>query len=446
MSTTGQVYPSLGETVSESPWSDDTWVTPTNIYSDNAATANVTATSFDAGDQTFVLKATGFNFSSIPDDAVIKGVICRTNAWMAVAASIDLMQLLNTSKAKVGTNQATTPITLTTNTADVHTKGSSTDLWGNALTASWVKNSNFGVAIGMLAGGTGNNNVDVFCDYVTLEVYYDQSLTGTSAGQAGDSAALTATEKLAGTAAATSTASAITASLQSISATIAGTTSASASVGLTEFLSGTASGQSSASSLISVSEKLAGTIAAISTVMGEVSLLESLAGSCTAQSTASGDLSESGQQFSLTGSITAQCNLSGTIKSTERTIGSSDGISEASAVLSGRELISGQVSASSGINGAVLFSWLLIGSVPGQSAVSGNVASAQTLGGTIPAVSSLAAELTQISELIGTVTAQSGASGSLSEGAGDSLAGIISATSTLAGLLSVRIKSMPAYD
>ena len=170
MVTSGAKYPTLGETISESPWSDNTWVAPTNIYADDAATAYVTAPTFDAPDQTYVLKATGFDFSAIPDNATILGVICRVNAWHAKGSgSLDLCQLLDTSKAKVGTNQCATSVPLTTDDTTIITKGADNDLWENGLTPAWVKSSNFGVALGMLATAA---NADVFIDYVTLEIYY----------------------------------------------------------------------------------------------------------------------------------------------------------------------------------------------------------------------------------------------------------------------------------
>ncbi len=170
--TTGAKYPTLGATASEAPWSDNDWTTPTNVYADDAATANVIAASYDSPDQTWVLKATGFDFSAIPDGSTINGVIFKANAWYRSgqgSGSMDLCQLLDTSKAKVGTNNCSTPVALTTTNTTVITKGTSTDLWGNALTAAWIKSANFGVAVGILATAA---NADVDVDYVTLEVYY----------------------------------------------------------------------------------------------------------------------------------------------------------------------------------------------------------------------------------------------------------------------------------
>jgi len=175
--TTGQVYPTLGTTVAESPWLDNTWTKPTNIYSDNAATANVTAPSYDNGDQTYVLKATGFDFSAIPDGSTINGITARINAFYRSgqgSGSMDLCQLLDISRAKVGTNKCSTPVALTTTTSTIITQGSASDLWGNVLTSTWVKDPDFGIAMGILATAA---NADVDVDYVTLEVSYTPPTT-----------------------------------------------------------------------------------------------------------------------------------------------------------------------------------------------------------------------------------------------------------------------------
>lgn len=170
MATTGPKAPTAAVTASEAPWSDNDWVNPANIY--GAGEAIVIAATFDAKDQTYVLKASGFDFSAIPAGSTIDGVQVVINARYTVAiGEIDLCQLLDASLAKVGTNQYSTPQALTTTAAD-YTIGGATDKWGNALDAAWVKNANFGVAIGCLAGGFGNNNVDVFIDSVTMEVWY----------------------------------------------------------------------------------------------------------------------------------------------------------------------------------------------------------------------------------------------------------------------------------
>ncbi len=170
MSTTGKVLATAVVTVSESPWSDNDWTNAANIY--GTGEAEVSAATFDAGDQTYVLKAYTFDLSAIPDGSVIDGVIVTVNARYATAQGlIDLVQLLDASRAKTGDNKASTPTSLTVSAAD-YTYGANNDKWNCALDSAWVKDPDFGVALGMLAGGTGNNNVDVYCDYIQMEVYY----------------------------------------------------------------------------------------------------------------------------------------------------------------------------------------------------------------------------------------------------------------------------------
>lgn len=179
MATTGQVYPGSAESVSETGYANDTWVNPGNITADDTSYASVTAATFDSPDETYVLKAYNFDFSSIPDGSTINGVTMRMRAWYANGTgNIVLAQLLDTSRARVGTNQYSTFVNLTTSEAD-YTKGSSSDNWGNALTAAWVKDPDFGVGIAM--GATGSNT-DVFVDWVTLEIdYTPPDLTVTAA-------------------------------------------------------------------------------------------------------------------------------------------------------------------------------------------------------------------------------------------------------------------------
>src|SRR4030067_165249 len=125
MATTGAKYPTANVTAAENPWSDNDWTTPGNIYADDGATANVTAATFDSPDQTYVLKAYTFDMSAIPDGSTIDGVICVVNTYYAIGSvSIDLMQLLDTSRAKVGTNQCATPDALGRATGCTAAKGS----------------------------------------------------------------------------------------------------------------------------------------------------------------------------------------------------------------------------------------------------------------------------------------------------------------------------------
>jgi len=169
---TGAVLPSLGTTVLEAPYDHLTWQTPTNIYSDDAAYAYIDDAAFDSGIESYILKATGFNFSSIPSDATILGVVVKLEGYYTVgAAGVALCQLLDISRVKGGTNLCSTPFPFTVTTPTVITIPASetTNLWGNALTVSWVQDADFGVAIGVIPTG---NNANVYIDYVTITIYY----------------------------------------------------------------------------------------------------------------------------------------------------------------------------------------------------------------------------------------------------------------------------------
>jgi len=186
MATTTAKFPQSATTAAESPWLDDDWVSPTDIYADDTSYASVTSNTYDPPDQTYVLKAYNFDFSAIPDGATILGVTCVVSAWTAAAKvqSLDLCQLLDTSLAKVGTNMAATPIQVgTVEGGTLSPIGGSVNLWGNALTPSWVKNSNFGVALGFVSGTA---NSDIFVDYVTLEIEYSSEDYSGSASISGN--------------------------------------------------------------------------------------------------------------------------------------------------------------------------------------------------------------------------------------------------------------------
>jgi len=183
MSDTGVKIPTGATTTGEDPWIDEAWVSPQNIY--GAGEASVTAATFDSGDQTQVLKAYGFDFSAIPDGATIDGVYVTINARSdhATAVRFDLVQLLDTSRAKVGTNLAETPVNIVIAAAD-YNFGAADNLWGNALTPAWVKDADFGVAIGVHAYTA---NSQVWIDSVVMTVYYhiapvDKTLADSGSG------------------------------------------------------------------------------------------------------------------------------------------------------------------------------------------------------------------------------------------------------------------------
>lgn len=171
MASTGEVFAGSFEAISEAPWSDDAWVNGGNATGVNDGTnASVTASTFDSGDQTGVLKLYNYDFSNIPAGSTIDGVIARCYGVeeQAGAGAIGLVQLLDVSRAKVGTNLASTEVAVDT-TPTTYTFGASNNLWGNALTLAWVQDADFGVAFGMWARAA---NTDVVIDALSLEIFY----------------------------------------------------------------------------------------------------------------------------------------------------------------------------------------------------------------------------------------------------------------------------------
>ena len=179
--TTGEKMPTSATTSATGAHIDDDFVRTAAIMTANAGTADaacISAATFDAGDQTYILKATNFDFSGILAGSQINGVICRFEGWAntsgatAVSVACDLAQLLNTSRTETGENIVSSGLWTTvflSATTGIVSLGNSANLWSCALTADWVKNANFGVALGFI---TGINNTDVFIDYVTLEIVY----------------------------------------------------------------------------------------------------------------------------------------------------------------------------------------------------------------------------------------------------------------------------------
>jgi hypothetical protein len=82
-------------------------------------------------------------------------------------STIALLQLLDTSAARVGDDKASSPQALTTSYAD-YTFGGSSDLWGNSLTRAWVQDADFGIGLGV----TGDASSTTAVDSVGIEVFY----------------------------------------------------------------------------------------------------------------------------------------------------------------------------------------------------------------------------------------------------------------------------------
>lgn len=170
--TTSLKYAGLGESVSSAPYDDDAWVSPTNIYTDNAAYASVTATSFDTSDYSTILKATTFGFAipTSPEPASIQGILVEVEKYHANGDVVDaVVQLTLDGTNQLGDNKADTT-THWQDAAAIASYGGATDRWGLNLTASEINATTFGVHF---VAQAHSDDADAYVDYIRVTVYYE---------------------------------------------------------------------------------------------------------------------------------------------------------------------------------------------------------------------------------------------------------------------------------
>ncbi len=155
MSNTGNVFPGTGSTVDRA--GATAWTTPGNITADD--TTNATSTV-----PTDYLLASNFNFSSIPNNVAIRGVVVRVEMSETGSGSSNYVVQLMTAATPTLVGNASGTITVTTGPT-ISTTGSATDLWGTTLTAAQVKNSGFGVALWSTDTING-----LQCDFITIAI------------------------------------------------------------------------------------------------------------------------------------------------------------------------------------------------------------------------------------------------------------------------------------
>ena len=157
----------LGSSLSSAPYDDDAWVDPTNIYSNNAAYASVTAATYDTNDYTEVLKATTFGLS-VPTTATITGILVEVKKYCGAGAAKDgVIQLTKDGAARVGASAATA--TAWPAAAAILSYGGVADLWGTTWTPAEVNAATFGVHVAAQATA---DDTDVYVDFVRITVYY----------------------------------------------------------------------------------------------------------------------------------------------------------------------------------------------------------------------------------------------------------------------------------
>jgi hypothetical protein len=161
MATTGNVFAGTGE--NNAGIGATAWTNPGTVTLDNAsdATCNAAASSQ-------YLVARNFDFSSIPNDALIVGITVRVEASEHTAGTESLFaQLQNESGTLVGSSQSQS---INGTGKVVYTYGGSADVWGATLTPAIVKDADFGVRLWFTSAH------DVRVDFVTMAVEYSAPL------------------------------------------------------------------------------------------------------------------------------------------------------------------------------------------------------------------------------------------------------------------------------
>jgi hypothetical protein len=149
------------------------WINPDNIVGAGNATATIAF-----GDDTDYLRGTNYDFSAIPANAEIKGILVRINRTgsstfggvsdaalylVKDVSGLPVIQDTGANRAKTGTAW---PTSLT-----IESYGSATDLWNLSWTVSDIKNANFGVALAA-HNNSGSNTRTGSVDYMQITVSY----------------------------------------------------------------------------------------------------------------------------------------------------------------------------------------------------------------------------------------------------------------------------------
>ncbi len=157
-----------GDCVEDASAGTAVWTSPGNAFSDNSTYA---AVSVD-GTSSRYIKCTNYGFS-IPTGVTIAGIVVtlerRSDSTGNGGSSDAAVRIV-----KGGTIGATDKSTATTyTTSDVkEDHGSSSDLWGETLTASDVNASNFGAAIRVQKASAAGAAHNISVDVVQITVHY----------------------------------------------------------------------------------------------------------------------------------------------------------------------------------------------------------------------------------------------------------------------------------
>ncbi len=172
MASEGPLFPTAAANLSNAGTSEsaEAWVNPTNVFSDNATEAAITAATYDSPDISQILVASTFGFASVA--GTVNGItveIDRRSIILNSGKDFRVQLAKGTAFANlVGTNKAV-PATIWPTTSTVATYGGAADLWGTTWTAAEIKASSFAVFLSCQANIA---NADVGVDFVRVTVTY----------------------------------------------------------------------------------------------------------------------------------------------------------------------------------------------------------------------------------------------------------------------------------
>lgn len=151
------------------------WVNPNNVFADDGAYASLPFAFSPAYKPLITMQIGGFDFSAIPQDAVIVGLTCRLNwrySYPAGSSSpFNLQQIKLILPDGTYSNNVAGTILPTTSFAYV-TFGNQNSSWGAQLTPATLQDPAFGLyfAVSKFASTIGPSELDV--DSLSLTVYY----------------------------------------------------------------------------------------------------------------------------------------------------------------------------------------------------------------------------------------------------------------------------------
>lgn len=166
---TGAKYP--GTVVSSTNWSN---YSTTRLGSDDSSRATNAQTSSAPA------VTRNYDFSSIPDDAIINGIVVETDLSSSNANYTAYMKVRISKDGGSNWSNYTAEQSRKSTTDQIKTFGTSTDLWGLTLSSSEVKDTtNFRVDT---AGRISNASYTCRVDFLRVTVYYTPTVTisGTS--------------------------------------------------------------------------------------------------------------------------------------------------------------------------------------------------------------------------------------------------------------------------